>query len=129
MTAKLAETTSARGAAVEQAARVYLEQAGLCWLDSNAHFRVGELDLVMFDPADETVVFVEVRYRRYVSFGGGASSVDKHKCGKLIKAAELWLAAHPLYADTPCRFDVIEASGQPLLFNWIANAFEANDIS
>jgi len=123
------ETTSARGTAVEQAARVYLEQAGLCCLESNARFRVGELDLVMFDRNDQSIVFVEVRYRRNPNFGSGASSVDKHKCRKLIKAAQLWLAAHPVYTQAPCRFDVVEASGQPLQLNWINNAFDVNDIS
>jgi len=123
------ETTSARGAAVEQAARVYLEQAELCCLESNVRFRVGELDLVMFDSPANSIVFVEVRYRRNLHFGGGASSVDKRKCQKLIKAAQLWLANNPLYAQTPCRFDVVEASGQPLQLNWISNAFDVNDLS
>ncbi|MRT52124.1 YraN family protein, partial [Xylella fastidiosa subsp. multiplex] len=37
------------GAAVEVAARRHLERAVLRWLASNVCFRVGELDLVMYD--------------------------------------------------------------------------------
>jgi len=128
MKAQSGQTTTARGAAVEWAARAYLEQAGLVYLESNARFRVGELDLVMLDPANDTVVFVEVRYRRNPHFGGGAASVNVPKRRKLIQAAQLWLAAHPLYAQAPCRFDVIEASGVPLQFNWICHAFQADDL-
>jgi len=123
------QTSTERGAAVEWAARAYLEHAGLDHLDSNARFRVGELDLVMRDPEDGSVVFVEVRYRRNLNFGGGAASVDLAKCRKLIHAAQLWLAAHPLYAQAPCRFDVVEASGEPAQFNWICNAFQADDLA
>jgi len=121
------QSTTARGSAIECAARRYLEKAGLSWLESNARFRVGELDLVMCDPKDGSVVFVEVRYRRNLHFGGGAASVNAAKCRKLIQAAQLWLAAHPVYAQAPCRFDVIEASGVPVQFNWITHAFTADD--
>ncbi|WP_173426091.1 YraN family protein, partial [Xanthomonas vesicatoria] len=48
-----------RGAAVEAAARVMLEQAGLRLVAGNATYRGGELDLVMRDA--QSLVFVEVR--------------------------------------------------------------------
>ncbi|MEH6416339.1 YraN family protein [Pseudomonas sp. CGJS7] len=117
-----------RGAAVEAAARAYLLERGLRAVAANAHYRFGELDLVMLDGA--TVAFVEVRYRRDDRFGGGAASVDARKRRKLVMAAQAFLLAHPVYADSPCRFDVIEADGDPARpdLNWLRDAFRADDI-
>ncbi|BDU15533.1 YraN family protein [Lysobacter auxotrophicus] len=117
----------ARGAAVEAAARAYLGRAGLRDVAANANYRFGELDLVMLDGA--TLVFVEVRYRRDARFGGGAASVDVHKRRKLVHAASAFLAHHPKYANAPCRFDVVEADGDPESprLNWVKDAFRADD--
>lgn len=114
-----------RGAAVEAAARAQLEQAGMRLVAGNANYRGGELDLVMRD--GPMLVFVEVRYRRDARFGGGAASVDFRKRRKLVLAAQLFLAAHPALAALPCRFDVVEASGEPPLLHWIRDAFRLDD--
>ncbi len=122
-----AEDRRLKGAAVEAAARQHLLDAGLRDVAANANYRVGELDLVMLDGA--TLVFVEVRYRRSSRFGGGADSVDVHKRRKLIRAAMAFLAHNRRYADDACRFDVIEAEGDPDAprFNWLRDAFRADD--
>ncbi|HEX2597052.1 MAG TPA: YraN family protein [Luteimonas sp.] len=120
----------ARGDLVEAAARRHLLAAGLRELASNASYRGGELDLVMFDAAaGGSVVFVEVRYRRSGAFGGGAMSVDARKRRKLVHAAQLFLAAHPRLADAPCRFDVVDADGDPAAprITWLRDAFRADD--
>ncbi|MFT4249499.1 MAG: YraN family protein [Pseudomonas sp.] len=116
----------ARGDAIEAAARRLLERAGLRTLASNARFRGGELDLVMRDGA--SVVFVEVRYRRDAGFGGGAASVDLRKRRRLVFAAQAFLLAHPALAQAPCRFDVIDAHGEPPQLEWIRDAFRADDV-
>jgi len=128
MPVKATLSTTARGAAVESGARQYLQAAGLQYLANNVRFRVGELDLIMYDPATDTLVFVEVRYRRHSDYGGGAASVDGRKCRKLMQAAQLWLANQPDYAAMPCRFDVVEASGEPPQFHWIKDAFRVEDV-
>jgi putative endonuclease len=117
-----------RGAQVEAAARAHLLRAGLREIAANANFRLGELDLVMFDR--DTLVFVEVRYRRHSGFGGGAMSVDANKRRKLVRAAQQFLLSHPRYANTPCRFDVVEADGDPDAprLHWIRDAFRADDL-
>lgn len=118
----------ARGAAVEAAARALLIRRGLQDIATNARYRRGEIDLVMREGA--CVVFVEVRYRSHARFGGGAASVDVHKRRKLVRAAQLFLLAHPALANAPCRFDVIEADGDPQApqLNWLRDAFGADDI-
>lgn len=122
----------ARGASVEAAAHAHLKKTGLADVAANANYRGGELDLVMLDRSgrEPTLVFVEVRYRRDPRFGGGAASVDAAKRRKLIHAAQMFLLAHREYADAPCRFDVVEASGDPDApqLNWLRDAFRGDDV-
>lgn len=116
-----------QGAHVEALAREFLLRQGLTPVAANANYRGGELDLVMRD--GDTLVFVEVRYRRGSGFGGGVASVDASKRRKLVHAAGLFLAAHREHARAPCRFDVIDASGDPETpaFDWLRDAFRADD--
>ena len=121
----------ARGSAVEAAARAYLQRQGLRPVAANANYRGGELDLVMLDPGARggaTLVFVEVRYRSGTGFGGGAASIDVHKRRRLVRAARLFLASHRQWRDAPCRFDVVEASGDPdaPVLTWLRDAFRAD---
>ncbi|HJR74876.1 MAG TPA: YraN family protein [Luteimonas sp.] len=119
-----------RGAAVEAAARAFLLKSGLSEVAANANYRGGELDLVMWDTRARSLVFVEVRYRRDPRFGGGAASVDAIKRRKLVHAAQSFLLAHPAYADAACRFDVVEADGDPQAprLNWLRDAFRGDDV-
>lgn len=121
-----------RGRRCEALALQLLRDAGLQEVASNARYKGGELDLVMLDRdrlGRQLLVFVEVRYRRDPSFGGGAASVDARKRRKLIVAARLYLATHPAHRELPCRFDVVAASGDPdhPTLDWIRDAFRADD--
>ena len=114
----------ATGARFEQIALEHMERAGLKLVERNYRTRFGELDLIMRDGA--TLVFAEVRYRRDPRFGGGAASVGVAKREKLARAARGFLQAHPRFASTPCRFDVIAFDGDaeaPAL-DWQRAAFE-----
>jgi putative endonuclease len=111
----------ATGDHFEGAALSYLQASGLRLVRANFTCRHGEIDLVMRD--GDTVVFVEVRYRRGKTFGGAAASVTHAKQRKLISAANLWLGWHPWDASRPCRFDVVAFEGDEV--EWIRGAFEA----
>lgn len=116
------------GTSVERAARDHLTAQGLVPVAANVGYRLGELDLVMRD--GDSLVFVEVRYRRDDRFGGGAASVDWRKCRKIVRAAQLFLMHHPRWADVPCRFDVVDAEGDadaPTL-TWLRDAFRVDDV-
>lgn len=117
----------ARGAAVEAAARAHLVANGLAPVAANVNYRLGELDLVMRD--GDGLAFVEVRYRGRDDYGGGAGSIDWRKRRRLVRAAQLFLQRHPQFADVPCRFDVVEATGDPAApeLNWIRDAFRADE--
>ena len=119
--------TRRRGAGVEAAARTHLLRAGLHAIAANAGYRLGELDLVMRD--GDTVVFVEVRYRASADYGGGAESVDRGKRRRIARAAQLFLLQHPALAEEFCRFDVMDASGDPEApdFTWHRDAFRLDD--
>ena len=113
------------GQAAEQYALNYLKSAGLMHIVSNWSCQFGEIDLIML--AHDTIVFVEVRYRKNPGFGGALESIDAHKRKKLLKAAEQFLTEHPQWLEHPCRFDVITAhpsSTQALVIDWIEDAFE-----
>ena len=123
----------ARGHAIEVAARDLLRREGLTELATNASYRGGELDLVMRDatrPGTPSVVFVEVRYRQSQAFGGGTASIDVGKRRRLVHAAQRFLQDHPTLADAPCRFDVVDAQGDPGAprLEWIRDAFRADDV-
>lgn len=121
----MAADTNQQGAAAETAAQLHLQQAGLELLARNVRYPGGELDLVMRD--GQTVVFVEVRYRRDDRFGGGAASIDAAKRQRLQHAAARFLQQHPTLSDAPCRFDVVEASGLPIILRWLRDAFRLDD--
>lgn len=116
----------ATGNVFESRALAVLEDAGLKLLTRNFHTRYGELDLIM--QSADTVVFVEVRYRRSTGFGGAAASVSASKQQKLVRAAELFLAAHPKLARLPCRFDVVAFTGaaEDPICDWLRDAFDAS---
>jgi putative endonuclease len=118
---------NAIGARVERAASMFLEGHGLIVVAANARYRDGELDLVMRE--GDTLVFVEVRHRRSDGHGGGAASVDAGKRRRLVRAAQRFLLEQPRFADSPCRFDVVEASGDPESprLNWLRDAFRADE--
>lgn len=119
-------TRQSAGREAEAFALRYLQQQGLQLIAQNWLCKRGELDLVMLD--GDTVVFVEVRYRRHSAWGGALESVDFRKQQKLVLAAQLFLQSETQWADAACRFDVVAiegdpASGPPL--NWIRHAFES----
>lgn len=93
------------GQAAEKLAKIYLLKQGFVFIEKNYHCRHGEIDLIFKD--NETIVFVEVRFRRQVNFGSACESIDKKKQKKIIKAAEYYLHYHRLSESVTSRFDVI----------------------
>ena len=110
----------AQGSIYEQQARQYLESQGLKFIEANATFKCGELDLVM--QAQETFVFVEVRQRKSAKFGSAVESIDYRKQQKWQQAANLWLMKQNMsLEDADCRFDLIAFGKTPQDIQWIPN--------
>lgn len=113
------------GKDAELQALEHLQQQGLCLLAQNWLCKRGELDLVMLD--GDTVVFVEVRYRKHAQWGGALASIDGRKRQKLILAAQFFLLSESRWANHPCRFDVVAIESAPhgtTDLNWLRNAFD-----
>lgn len=123
-------TTREQGDFTENLARRYLEKKGFELIEKNFNCKVGEIDLIMQD--NDTLVFVEVRYRKNNNFGSGAESITASKQSKLIKTASLYLQRHVKLSQYPARFDVVSITGfietedlNKINFDWIENAFGA----
>lgn len=108
-----------RGADAEARAADHLRQQGLTLLTRNWRCRHGEIDLILRDGG--TLVFVEVRARSRADYGGAAESITAAKRGRLLRAAEAYLA-ETRYRG-PCRFDAVLIEGDRLA--WLRNAFDA----
>ncbi len=115
--------SSSRGGEIEERARQFLLGKGMRTLEQNFRSRRGEIDLIMLD--GESLVFVEVRYRRNNLFGSAAESVTRRKQSKIILAARQYLRSRREWANHPCRFDVmaIDGCGEGRI-DWIKDAFQ-----
>ncbi len=121
--------TQQRGEQAEQVALSYLQQQGLQLITRNYRCRRGEIDLIM--QHRESIVFIEVRYRRNLHFGGAGASVNRRKQDKLIMSALHYLQKNRQAAKQPARFDVIaihagsDRSVTADNIQWIQDAFQA----
>lgn len=118
------QTSRHVGQSTEAFAQNYLTDQGLTFIDKNVHCRQGEIDLVMKD--GDTLVFVEVKYRKNNRFGGAVSAVSQAKQEKIKHCVAFFLHKAQLNEyNTPCRFDVVALEGdinQPEV-TWLKNAF------
>ena len=89
----------------EELAAQYLIDNGFKIIKRNFHFgKVGELDIVAKD--GETLVFVEVKYRKSLEYGEPETGLTASKKRQLKKIAEAYLYINEI-KDTECRFDVV----------------------
>ncbi len=116
------------GEQLENIAYNYLQKRGLTLVARNFQCKLGEIDLIMQD--QNTLVFVEVRYRKSERYGTAIETVDRRKQRKLLRTALLYLKIHHLSDSTPCRFDILGISpkdyANTLCFDWRQNAFGLN---
>jgi len=110
-----------KGQQAELQACRFLQQHGLELIDKNYHCRQGEIDLIM--KHQDTLVFIEVRYRKNNRFGGAKESVTSNKQHKIRTTALHYMQA--LTSEPNARFDVIAITGEgkQQTFEWIQNAF------
>ncbi|HEB63765.1 MAG TPA: YraN family protein [Gammaproteobacteria bacterium] len=111
--------TITRGVWAEEQANQYLQAKGLQLITKNYRCKCGEIDLVMRQK--DSIVFIEVRYRKNNIFGSAAESIDRRKQSKLIAAAKHYLQSNKITARSPSRIDVIAITGQTQI-EWIQNA-------
>ena len=104
---KLAHLAQGRKAEIQ--AYEHLKTRGLKLLARNYRTPFGEIDLIM--EQQDTVVFVEVRYRQSEEFGTPAETIDFRKQAKLRATALYYLQRHRHASKKPCRFDIVAVTG------------------
>ncbi|ALE52516.1 hypothetical protein SP60_04370 [Candidatus Thioglobus autotrophicus] len=114
------------GNQAEDIALKYLIQQGLTLIEQNYLTKVGEIDIIMLDKAEQVLVFVEVRYRKNTRFGSATDTVTSSKQAKIIRSAQRYLQQHDEFDEYICRFDVVglESDLKYPKINWIKDAFE-----
>ena len=111
------------GKAGEDLACRELERRGYAIVARRYRAHRGELDIIARDGA--TLVFVEVKAREDLRFGGGASAITALKRRRMARVALDYMARHHV-VDGPCRFDVVSIhfeAGEPV-FELFQNAFD-----
>lgn len=93
------------GDAGEGHARRFLEAKGYVFLTANWRCQVGELDLVLRD--DDELVFVEVKTRHGERLGRAEEAIGRAQTGRLLAAADWYLADHPEHAEVVWRVDLV----------------------
>lgn len=106
----------------EAEALKFLEKNGLKLIEQNYHCRQGEIDLIMRD--QETLVFIEVRFRKNSLYGSPLETVDHKKQAKIITTTQHYLSRNP--SSRQIRFDVIGLSPNRngIDIQWAKNAFD-----
>lgn len=103
------KNTTAIGSTAEDMAAEYLQGKGYRVIARNHRTRFAELDIIA--ASNDVIVFVEVKYRKYAQFGGGAGAITQDKLRRLHNAAEVWLSEHEEFADHQPRIDVVTVEG------------------
>ena len=116
-----------KGLRYEDQALNYLQKRGLRLLHHNYACRCGEIDLIMRE--GESICFIEVKFRKSMSYGGAAHSIPLTKRRKIIKTALFYIAGHRQLAGCPLRFDAFliqrQRDGSDRI-DWIRSAFYAD---
>ena len=94
------------GALGEEVAAHFIIQLGYRIVERNFRCKGGEVDIIARDPVDKSLVFIEVKARRGLSYGVPQLAVTPFKQRQISKAALTWLSKKHLH-DTNARFDVI----------------------
>lgn len=111
-------STGSAGERYEREAEALLQAGGLTLVERNWSCRFGEIDLIMRD--GPTLVFVEVRQRNSLRFGGSAASIGSQKQARIERAIGLYLSGLP---NMPlCRVDAVlfDPASPP---QWLRNVF------
>ena len=90
----------------EEVASNFMIARGYRILERNYRCKGGEVDIIARDPEDKSLVFIEVKTRRSLSYGVPQLAVTPFKQRQISKATLTWLSKNRLH-DSNARFDVI----------------------
>ena len=105
----------------ENVAKEYLILQGLVFVESNFYTKFGEIDLIFFEKSSQTIVFVEVKYRRNDFFGSAIEMVTEEKQNRILASSQVYLLKKNW--DRNVRYDIIGVSKGSGNIEWLKNAF------
>lgn len=105
----------------ENVAKEYLILQGLVFVESNFYTKFGEIDLIFFEKSSQTLVFVEVKYRRNDFFGSAIEMVTEEKQNRILASSQVYLLKKNW--DRNVRYDVVGVSKDSGNIEWLKNAF------
>jgi len=110
----------------EELASEFLESAGLRIIVRNYRNKTGEIDIIARD--QETLVFVEVKTRKSLTYGQPYEAVSRKKQKQICRLALYYMTRNKLH-DQAVRFDVISivmTSNENPKIEHLINCFEAD---
>jgi uncharacterized protein (TIGR00252 family) len=97
------------GTEAEDKAALYLEKLGMSIVARNWRSKWSEIDIIACDEQD-TIHFVEVKYRRSAVYGSGFDYITPDKINRLRRAATAWMMIQHL--EHAYQIDVISVMGK-----------------
>lgn len=107
-----------KGRTFESKAAQFLKDQGYLIKETNWASMTGEIDIIGYD--GQTLVFIEVKYRKESTFGWPQEAVTPKKQKKIIKTALMYLKRQGI-KNRDIRFDVVSICGSNVEI--IKNAF------
>ena len=92
------------GSEGERIAGNFLRNNGFNIIGKNWTSRWCEIDLIA--TKDDTLVFIEVKYRKSLKYGGGIEAIDSKKIKALVYSAEKYVSKNKLH-KLKYRIDVV----------------------
>ena len=105
------------GTAYEVIAADYLKKQGVQIIEMNYRISRGEIDII--GKEKDTLVFIEVKYRKNASYGYPWEAISVEKQKRIYYVAKQYLLKYRWKGQI--RFDVISICGKEI--SWFRNAF------
>ena len=112
------------GTQKEEMVAEFLDKQGIKILERNFACKMGEIDLICLDKG--CLVFVEVKFRKNISYGYPQEAVTKNKRRKIILVSGYYRMLKHYGENIQMRFDVISILNDEII--WDKNAFGYDDI-
>ena len=108
------------GRKAEAAAAVYLEMRGYKIVEQNYRRPRCEIDIIA--SKDDTIYFIEVKYRRTDDQGGGFEAITASKLKQMQYAANYWIEESKWHG--PYQLGAVELAGDNfVVMGFIDNAY------
>lgn len=111
------------GKEYEKKACEFLKNKGYEILSENYTIKGGEIDIVA--KSENTIIFIEVKYRKNCIYGDGLEAIDRKKARRLFLTAEDFLQKNS-YEDYDIRFDSITFFKEEI--TWTKNLIWGDEI-